>query len=207
MIRFALALAVTSMSSAEQAVSGPALTVRVYNYARLDSRSLAAAQRETSAILARAHVDVKWLACATSPSEMHGDSPCMKPPRGADVVLKLLPPSMAKKTGQTADTFGFAVPTTPVGLGAASVFVRRAEELAMSAPMSVPYDAAKAVVLGHVIAHEIGHLLLGPGKHSASGIMESPWSRAVLKRMATSHLSFTSAEVQLIRERLTLTSY
>ena len=31
------------------------------------------------------------------------------------------------------------------------------------------------VGLGHVIAHELGHLLLGTGQHSAGGVMQGNW--------------------------------
>ena len=32
-------------------------------------------------------------------------------------------------------------------------------------------------ILGHAITHELGHLLLGVGSHSAAGVMHGPWHR------------------------------
>jgi hypothetical protein len=37
-------------------------------------------------------------------------------------------------------------------------------------------EAAK--VLGRVIAHEVGHLLLGHNAHSSEGIMRANWNKA-----------------------------
>jgi hypothetical protein len=126
----------------------------------------------------------------------------MKPLLARDVVLKMLPEAMTRKLHQTAEAFGLAVPTSPVGLGTAFIFVEQAERLAFNGPFSIGYDAARAVVLGHLIAHEIGHLLLGPGRHSSTGIMSFPWSQSVLRQIARAHLSFTADETELIRERL-----
>ena len=38
------------------------------------------------------------------------------------------------------------------------------------------------VLLGHIMAHEMGHLFLGPGSHSGRGIMRFPWQKADLER-------------------------
>jgi hypothetical protein len=152
--------------------------------------------------LHRAGVKVGWVGCATSAEQVLSDPGCRKPLAGPEVVLKLLSQVMARRAKGPADTFGFAVPTSPVGIGSVSIFAKRAEQLALSGPFSAGYDAARAVVLGHLIVHEIGHLLLGPGSHSRTGIMSSPWSQAQVKQIATSHLSFTEAQAQAIRDRL-----
>lgn len=39
-----------------------------------------------------------------------------------------------------------------------------------------------AIILGHVAAHEIGHLLLGTNSHSAGGIMRAHWKMEELAR-------------------------
>jgi hypothetical protein len=49
--------------------------------------------------------------------------------------------------------------------GVARVFYRRL----LAASALHPVDVS--VVLGHVISHELGHLLLPPGSHAAVGIM------------------------------------
>jgi len=178
------------------------LAVRVYNYAGVEKHILAGAQRQAASILSRAGAITNWIGCAVSAAQAGSEPGCAQPPSGAEIVLKLLSHAMAQKTNQPAHTFGFAVPTSPAGLGSVFIFAKRAEELALSGRFSVGYDGARAVVLGHVIVHEIGHLLLGPGSHSRTGIMSYPWSQTELKQMATAHLSFTDGEAAVIRQRL-----
>ena len=49
----------------------------------------------------------------------------------------------------------------------ADIYADRTRELAKGFELDV--------ILGWVMAHELGHLLLGKGAHSAVGIMHTPW--------------------------------
>jgi hypothetical protein len=55
---------------------------------------------------------------------------------------------------------------------------------------------------GHVMAHELGHLLLPHGAHSTSGVMRGAWDGNQANQAITGLLTFTPAEAALIRERL-----
>jgi hypothetical protein len=57
-------------------------------------------------------------------------------------------------------------------------------------------------MLGYVMAHELGHLLLPYGAHSVAGIMRPSWDRLQANRAAESTLRFTADQASLIRERL-----
>ena len=59
-----------------------------------------------------------------------------------------------------------------------------------------------ALILGHVSAHEIGHLLLGPGAHGHDGIMRAGWSRQDLQQAAWGQLVFTDEESGRLRATL-----
>ena len=62
-------------------------------------------------------------------------------------------------------------------------------------------DAAEfevPILLGCVIAHEIGHLLLGLNSHSGSGIMQRRWERKQITQVMTGTPLFTH-EAKLIR--------
>jgi hypothetical protein len=195
-------LLATQPACAAQRDTSAVLTVRVYNHAGIEKGILAGAQRQAASILSRAGAKTNWIVCAVSAAQAGREPGCAIPLSGPDVVLKLLSDAMARKAMQPNNTFGFAVPTSPAGLGSVSIFVKQAEQLAFSGPFSAGYDAARAVVLGHVIVHEIGHLLLGAGGHSRTGIMACPWSQAQVKQIATAHLSFTEGQAVVIRERL-----
>jgi hypothetical protein len=74
-----------------------------------------------------------------------------------------------------------------------NVFYQRAEELATDGELGL------SKVLGHAIAHEIGHLLLGSNAHSPVGIMQAKWGPEELRRANRGDLLFGAKEAELIR--------
>ena len=53
--------------------------------------------------------------------------------------------------------------------------------------------------LGHVIAHEITHVLQGIARHTDVGLMKGRWSEDDIQQMGIKPLGFTPADVLLIR--------
>jgi hypothetical protein len=60
-------------------------------------------------------------------------------------------------------------------------------------------DPPMGVLLGHVIAHELGHILESTSRHSAEGIMKARWTHTDLERMAVHALFFSRDDVESIR--------
>jgi hypothetical protein len=58
---------------------------------------------------------------------------------------------------------------------------------------------AHGVPMGHLTAHELGHLLLGAGSHSSSGIMHVPWHKKELEAIAQFLMWFTPSEEGKLR--------
>lgn len=58
-------------------------------------------------------------------------------------------------------------------------------------------DPAK--ILAYVMAHELGHLLLGRGAHSFTGIMSGRWDRYEIQSVERSVLRFTNEQGRSIR--------
>jgi len=56
-----------------------------------------------------------------------------------------------------------------------------------------------ALVLACVIAHELGHLLLGAHGHSIAGIMQADWGIEQTQRALMSQLSFLPEEARLMK--------
>ena len=54
-------------------------------------------------------------------------------------------------------------------------------------------------VLGHVFAHEIGHMLQGVIRHSTEGVMEGTWSASDKGAMRAKPLTFSELDVRLIQ--------
>ena len=65
-------------------------------------------------------------------------------------------------------------------------------------------------VLGHVLAHEIAHVLQRIDRHSETGVMKAHWTNSDLDKMVAKRLSFAAEDIELIqrglatRARLTL---
>jgi len=68
--------------------------------------------------------------------------------------------------------------------------------LGSATPPGVPY------LLGHVLAHEITHILQGVERHSASGLMKSKWDYRDYVEMQRRPLGFTDDDLSLIRRGL-----
>lgn len=93
-----------------------------------------------------------------------------------------------------------------VALGAASATVERAptvwiffyriERTAHRAAVD------PALVLGHVLAHEIAHVLIPEARHGPSGLMREVWRSVELVDAAQGQLRFADEEASEIRRRL-----
>ena len=74
--------------------------------------------------------------------------------------------------------------------------------MAFYGPIPGGFENAQGVILGNVIAHEIGHILLGPGSHSETGIMSFPWGRKQLLDASRGLLLFTPEQARNILSKL-----
>jgi hypothetical protein len=54
------------------------------------------------------------------------------------------------------------------------------------------------VLLGHVLAHEITHILQGVARHSAEGVMKAHWTEDDFAEMSFKPLRFTEEDITLI---------
>ena len=68
--------------------------------------------------------------------------------------------------------------------------------LTAASPAVTPY------LLGHVLAHEIVHMLQGVSQHSASGIMKPHWDSGDYVEMQRGRLNFTEEDIRLIQSGL-----
>jgi hypothetical protein len=78
----------------------------------------------------------------------------------------------------------------------ADLFYHHAQLIHESSHVSV------ATILGHGLAHEIGHLLLGNNSHAPAGIMRARWQPADLTSASQGRLLFSPLESQQMRNKL-----
>jgi hypothetical protein len=146
--------------------SKPTLRVRVVNHTQATPTTVSQAEREAARILGEAGLKTVWLDCPLVQAKVVPQDPCLQPLEDNEIMIRVL--SDHTRNGFQGNAFGFAV--APL---LASVYYERAERLARidDAKSEVP------IILGCVMVHEIGHLLLGYNSHSDSGIMQSRWER------------------------------
>jgi hypothetical protein len=179
-------------ATASTTSSIPQVTINLYNDAHVADGILVQAQQEASRIFHDAGVESIWLECRSFERGTHSTSACSSPPAGVHFSLRIVP--WASRLGDAV--FGSAF-LSDLGLGAYSdVFYPSVERLHTDWGTSLPR------VLGNVMAHEIGHLLLGTSAHSASGIMRPHWQGEELRSVAMGTLLFTPQQVRHMRARL-----
>jgi hypothetical protein len=108
------------------------------------------------------------------------------------MMLRIIPRLFRSMRADFHDNdLGFA-PSSDGGV-LATIFFDRVEAITKGGPA--------APILGNAIAHEFGHLLLGPNAHSSDGIMRAHWNREFLKLANRGSLHFTTEQAQLMRRQ------
>jgi hypothetical protein len=183
-----------------QTRSRPQITFRVYNYARVAPGVLTESEQQAAMIFTRVGVDTAWVDCPPSPQEIERYSACSADLGATDVAVRILSRPMSgrlRRLPAPDAALGFAIPISPQGpLGFVYVLYHRVEEQARDG------SASAGQILGGVIAHEVGHLLLGPRAHSAAGIMRAHWSTRELTLASRSHLAFVPQQAERLRAEL-----
>jgi hypothetical protein len=168
----------------------PAIAVRVYNLAEAPLSVLASAEAEAGKILQQAGIDITWFPCGRSGETIKDQGVCSEPAVPAKPVVRILS-RCRPEPGVTGETVGFAIPSASI----ANISFDRVAEL-------MPYVAAsRGHVLGLVVAHEIGHLLLQTEGHWPVGIMHFPWSLRELGLANANLLVFTVTQAHAMRKR------
>jgi len=173
---------------------GRAITLVIFDYADVPAKILESAMRESKRILASAGVELLWVRCPTTPERLALEQSCQDLPGSSTLLLQILPHAATQRQPKPGE-FGFAVPAERGGVGGyAAIFYDCFEQLGMG--------IGESAAMGHVIAHELGHLLLGGGQHSGSGIMKANWPQKQIELAAQGALAFNPAEQRRILDNI-----
>jgi hypothetical protein len=168
------------------------VTVSVYNDAQVRFDILARAEQQAASIFSRAGLGVTWLRCTHINSGVTAVA-CNRFDVPGHVAVRII----ARAASSMSDAaFGVAF-LAPDGTGRYSdVFWKRAQRLHANSTVDL------GGILGSVIAHEIGHLLLGSNAHAISGIMRAHWESDELHRIAMGTLMFLPEQSERMHERI-----
>lgn len=177
-------------AGAQQKMPGTQLTLSVFNDAGLPEKVIHDARDRTEFILLRAGVSLTWIDCAM-PTGLIGSSDCSRISYPEHLSVRLVsgsPPA-------SGDTFGQSF-LNAEGEGSYAIVYMAAVRGSTATSFLREGD-----LLGDVIAHEVGHLLLGPNSHGKTGIMNGHWQPPELQLAAKGLLVFTQEEARRIRAR------
>jgi hypothetical protein len=170
----------------------PVIRVRIYNYAHVHRLDLRDAEGQAAYLLAKAGVRIAWTVYTQEQSAGRPQSE----DSGTDFVVRIIPASMTArlnhKTGEAGQSLIPSGVHGPTPGGIAHVFYESVRGLALES------GSFFGEVLGDVIAHELGHLLLGSG-HSSAGIMKARWKLRDLRLASQGELRFSPGEVAALQ--------
>ena len=167
------------------------LTVRVYDYARLDRPLLVSTTRQAGRIFRKAGVAMDWVLC--SPIDPRIPDVCNAPLGPADLVLRIVRRLHPGHDDSGRKQCGVALEDQE-GRGTFGTLYADCLEILP------PIDGLRSSeFLGLLFAHEIGHLLLPTEDDTSAGVMravEGPeeWKLAVIGR-----LRFTPRQARTLR--------
>lgn len=186
---FAISLSLCVWTHAEGATESP-LRLDVYDYVGIAPDVRMAAAEVTRHVYAAIGVDIAWVdrcpvACHIAFSrEAETDTT-----RG-NLMVTILPAAMTSRGFPTA-----AMGAAPEEGHVAYAFFDRIRSAAFFR------DVSLATMLGHVIAHEAGHILLREG-HAHVGLMRAEWVDGDLLQAKLGRFGFTAKQGRRIRSRL-----
>jgi hypothetical protein len=159
------------------------ITVQLYNRAGARPGVVTKAEQEASRAFERAGIATRWVECPTV-DQGRGENQVCEESYAPSRFTIVIDEGFANVRIKDA-ALGFACPTSGDRNQAAVVY-SRLEKVA---------DANRELLnrgslLGAVLAHEIGHLLLGSKRHGA-GLMQASWAEPEFERIAQRRFLFT----------------
>ena len=155
------------------------------NGANIDM-SLARARTIVSAIYSEIGVRIVWRSTRSAPSG------CSKTPLHGKIVVAFRASASAARS---EDAMAFSTPFSQEG-PCVTVLMSRLN------PEGERNTGRVGYLLGHALAHEIGHVLQGIPRHSETGLMKAHWTQREIVDMAREPLRFTTYDAELVLDAL-----
>lgn len=166
------------------------LTVSVFNDARLPPLVMEEAKQRAEEVFERAGVSLNWLDCG-SPGRRRPDRGCLALSFPEHLSVRLIE-GLQERNGEV---YGQSYLDARGQGNYANVYI---SALASSKALSLVKEGD---LLGYIVVHELGHLLLGGNSHSPEGLMRAKWQVAELHEAASGTLGFSAEQAQRMRAR------
>jgi hypothetical protein len=166
------------------------LTVSVFNDAGVEPSVWLQAEGRATEIMRRSGISLTWLDCG-SPATRMPDPNCSAISYPTHLSVRVVPKISPVKGHIFGQTFQDAAGEGNYAL------VYYPSIKAFRPTTAVPAGE----LLGCVVAHELGHLLLGTASHSSTGLMSAVWQDPELRQVVRGNLLFTGDEGEHLRFR------
>ena len=184
---------VGGLADRAEAQSQGTLRFNVKDYVGVSQVRLTDTMKTATAIYAAAGIEVGWTyRCFRHCGGQVEVAPEPSVDEAIDLTILIYPNAMMSTTFPES-----VMGSAPGGSSVAYAFLDRVVEFAFKRNLVV------GTVLGHVIAHEVGHLLLREG-HTERGLMRAEWFKRDLELVKTGRLGFTPEQGSRIRAQAQL---
>jgi len=167
--------------------AGPGITVLVYNYAAVPAVTLERVEDEAARIFRHAGIETAWRDCRAEARETN--LPCPAPAIFTP-GLRIVPNLQLVRNAVRADTMGYSVGYfATISVDSADILSRRGL-------------GEVEGILGHLAAHELGHVLLPGTAHTVTGIMKARWNRDDWNTARLGWVFFARKQSEFMRREL-----
>jgi len=170
----------------------PIVTISVFNDSGISSEILKQAEKVSSQVFEESGIRVDWVNCSPAEEAPSVEVACRQAAFPQHLHLRIMRRSLNLKDS----ILGVSYLSTDGSGFQADIFYEGIEKLHRKTFLH------PAIILGHVAAHEIGHLLLGSNSHSPWGIMRPHWNMEELARANKRWLLFTKSQSRRMTEKL-----
>jgi hypothetical protein len=175
-------------------VSCPAqdLVIALYDYSDLSAKEMVRLTKTADLAFGHSGIHAIWRQCHGALATANRTA-CEREMKVNEITVRLQSSGLLTSID---DRMGDATVNAAGGYNA-RVFVRTVRAQAAG------FGLASDLLMGYVVAHEVGHCLLGPG-HSHAGLMRGMWNRNDAGEMSRLSLHLTKQEARKAAAHLTL---
>jgi hypothetical protein len=172
------------------------LVIRTYDVVNVPQRELNTAKHVAGRILQQAGIDVLWIDCGRL-SVVPAPDPCVAQPGADELIMRIVTADRYQGGHLAIDALGYSQVDTHAGTGTlATVYSDRSARMAAAAGLDI------GTVVGFVMAHEIGHLLMGTNLHQPDGLMRARWTPSALQRRFDRDWQFSRRDIDQLEINL-----
>ena len=185
---FAWMAGTLSGKAGKNLVQQQTLVIHLYNAAEVNSRTLHWATVEADRLFRAAGIQIDWQPLSAETAE---PAACSAFDHPSYVLMRLV-----RKAPPRASPGALGLARPFAREGRALIFWERLEELRGTTSLQ------DYTILGYVMAHEIGHVLLHSTEHSAGGVMQTRWSDMSWHLASQGLLAFRPEEAERMKAGL-----